>query len=621
MAVFKDAGAVVTTPSSGTYVIECIGNVGALADLLADRVRELGGDEAARNADEAFRGGVPSAAPTSSRPSRGSKAVAATRGAPKPKREPSKTKAAIAAAKRRARIKAEKLAAEEEARQASREASLRASRETKHAYDASLDVEEDVAEAAEAMRGMIPAASPSGLGLPPDFDAVSASDEEGREDLREGSTTKKQLETHGSAFAARTANEPEGEKKSESDRSAASLFAARLRERFPRGAAFAFDRKEAAVCEMRGWDRVAACRVRSVDADGGVIVACRTAETEGAFVGAFRVPPRVALRVLVHRAPETLGERGEEKRVFLPEPPPTFPSGSAERRRALASAAAAAAALAAARREGPDAFAPGSWVLERRAAAEAAASGGGRKRPRWADAIEAPPERGAGLASALERDIALLAHEVASFRRETREGLASACAALERVAAEIRALRNGGGAKPPDEDAGRGGGDALHADARAREEKEEGTAKTADEAGPSESPFERSAFVAEARALAALREQRASEAKKSPSEPPRGGATTASEAADKKSRGEASPAPTRLPGRRGESASPDLSRSLEVVPETPADGAAGGADSGAGGERFHTPRGGAGDEDQSARAATSGDAGLERDVPGAAFAG
>ena len=39
MAVFKDAGAVVTTPSSGTYVIECIGNVGALADLLADRVR------------------------------------------------------------------------------------------------------------------------------------------------------------------------------------------------------------------------------------------------------------------------------------------------------------------------------------------------------------------------------------------------------------------------------------------------------------------------------------------------------------------------------------------------------------------------------------------------------
>ena len=63
MAVFKDAGAVVTTPSSGTYVIECIGNVGALADLLADCARELGGDEA-RDADEAF-GGVPSDAATS----------------------------------------------------------------------------------------------------------------------------------------------------------------------------------------------------------------------------------------------------------------------------------------------------------------------------------------------------------------------------------------------------------------------------------------------------------------------------------------------------------------------------------------------------------------------------
>ena len=603
MAVFKDAGVVVTTPSSGTYVIECIGNVGVLADMIGARVREVGGDDAVRRVEEAFRLG--SAEGTSSRPARGAKGSAAARAASKTKREPSKTKAAVAAAKRRARIKAEKLAAEGEAPQASRELpSLRASRDTNYAYDASLDVEEDVAEAAEAIRGMIPAAFPSGLGLPPDFDAVSESDEEGREDLREGSATKKQPETP-STFPEGTANETDRGR----DRSAASLFAARLRERFPRGAAFAFDRKEAAVCEMRGWDRVAACRVRSVDADGGVIVACRTAETDGAFVGAFRVPPRAALRVLAHRAPETLGERGEEKR--LPEPPPPFPSGSAERRRALASAAAAAAALAAARREGPDAFAPGSWVLERRAAAEAAASGGGRKRLRFADATEAPPERGAGLASALERDIVLLAHEVASFRRETREGLASACAGLERVAAEIRALRNGGGAKPPDEDAGRGGGDALHADAGAREEKGEGTAKMADEAGPSKSPFERSAFVAEARALAALCEQRADEAKKSPSEPPRGGATTASEAADKKSRGEASPAPTRLPGPRGESASPD--RSLEVVPETPADGAADGADSGAGGERFHTPRGRARGEDQSARAATSGDAGLERD--------
>ena len=34
MSAFKKAGVVVTTPSSGTYVIEAIGNVGLLADLL-----------------------------------------------------------------------------------------------------------------------------------------------------------------------------------------------------------------------------------------------------------------------------------------------------------------------------------------------------------------------------------------------------------------------------------------------------------------------------------------------------------------------------------------------------------------------------------------------------------
>ena len=34
MSVFKKAGVVVTSPSSGTYVVEEIGNVGVLADLL-----------------------------------------------------------------------------------------------------------------------------------------------------------------------------------------------------------------------------------------------------------------------------------------------------------------------------------------------------------------------------------------------------------------------------------------------------------------------------------------------------------------------------------------------------------------------------------------------------------
>jgi hypothetical protein len=470
MAVFKDAGAVVTTPSSGTYVIECIGNVGVLADMIGARVREVGGDDAVRRAEEAFRlgsaeGHVFAPGPRRERVGGGAGGVrrSASRARPKlPSPPPSVARAS----------RLRKLAAEEEAKRASREALLRASRARASpgtSYDPAegplatrrdraLDVEEDVAEAAEAMRGMIPAAPPSGLGLPPDADAAPASDGEEDFETREDDRSEER--------------ERSGVSEPKPERTAASLFEARLRERFPRGAAFAFDRKEAAVCEMRGWDRVAECRVRRVSADG-VHVACRTAETDGAFVGAFCVPPRAATRVLVHRAPspEALGQRGEEKT------PPAFPSGSAERRRAVASAETAAAALAAARREGPGAFAPGSWVLERRAAAEAAAAAASRRKPpRGADAREpsAPPERAAGLAMpSLARDVALLAREVASFRRETTEGLASACASLERVVESIRELRRGEAKKENrarDRDARRGG---EVADARAREQEQE----------------------------------------------------------------------------------------------------------------------------------------------------
>ena len=45
MSVFKKAGVVVTSPSSGTYVVEEIGNVGVLADLL-DECLVAGGDVA-----------------------------------------------------------------------------------------------------------------------------------------------------------------------------------------------------------------------------------------------------------------------------------------------------------------------------------------------------------------------------------------------------------------------------------------------------------------------------------------------------------------------------------------------------------------------------------------------
>ena len=634
MAVFKEAGVVVTTPSSGTYVIECIGNIGVLADMLGARVREVGGDDAVRRAEEAFRLG--SAEGASSRLSRGAKgSTVRAMAAPKPKREPSKTKAAIAAAKRRARIKAEKLAAEEEARRASREALLRASRgrasppRISHGpkreipfaarHDRSLDVERDVAEAAEAMRRMIPAASPSvGLGLPPDADASEEAGDEAPATTTHSDDDAKETEGEGTT-----------------DVTAASLFEVRLRERFPRGAAFAFDREEAAVCEMRGWDRVAACRVLRVAADA-VHVACRTAETNGAFVGAYRVPPRAALRVLIDDVAPTiagaLGGRGPEARLPAGKrssPPPTFPSGSAERRRAVASAEAAAAALAAPRRETPNEFEPGSWMLERRAAAEAAAAAGSGRKPSHgavARDLFAPPEGAAGLAMpSLARDVALLANEVASLRRETREGLASACASLERVVESIRESLRGGGAaaanRARDEDAPRRGA-VADASARAREkeeeEEEEEEKQTAapgeNAAGVPASPFERSTFVAEARALAALREERKG-AKASFDDGGGGGDATVASGGENKGEagGEASP----VSDRRGENASPALSRSLpEIVPETPADPVAGLADSNAGRERFRAP-GGADGADEDARAVTSGGvAGFERDVAG-----
>ena len=56
MSAFKKAGVVVTTPSSGTYVIEAIGNVGLLSDLLREYLDGLpDGTGAERGADPNVR--------------------------------------------------------------------------------------------------------------------------------------------------------------------------------------------------------------------------------------------------------------------------------------------------------------------------------------------------------------------------------------------------------------------------------------------------------------------------------------------------------------------------------------------------------------------------------------
>ena len=148
MSVFKHAGVVVTTPSSGTYVIEEIGNIGGLADLLADFEAELGTvtPAPASTTAPAEEGAKPARA-------RGPRTTDGRR-RPGAKREPSKTKAAIAAAKRRARVKAEREAAATAAAAAAAAAPEAASGDARD--EAAASDEEDVAEAAETLKRIAP---------------------------------------------------------------------------------------------------------------------------------------------------------------------------------------------------------------------------------------------------------------------------------------------------------------------------------------------------------------------------------------------------------------------------------------------------------------------------------
>ena len=97
MSAFKKAGIVVTTPSSGTYVIEAIGNVGLLADLLNEYLEDLPDDAGAEGADPNVRPiGRSSRRKTGATASRkkSQPASKARTGAPPPTTQPEPTAAA-----------------------------------------------------------------------------------------------------------------------------------------------------------------------------------------------------------------------------------------------------------------------------------------------------------------------------------------------------------------------------------------------------------------------------------------------------------------------------------------------------------------------------------------------
>ena len=393
MSVFKHAGVVVTTPSSGTYVIEEIGNIGGLADLLADFEAELGTvtPAPASATAPAEEGAKPARA-------RGPRTTDGRR-RPGAKREPSKTKAAIAAAKRRARVKAEREAAAAAAAAAPEAASGDARDE------AAASDEEDVAEAAETLKRIAPHdTTPL---LPPSSHAVPTLDEE-------------------------TPLDPTSARGSE----AAALADALRRSSLEIGAVHAFDAKEAALCDLRGWSDVIECEIHRVS-PRGVDVRCRVdPSAAGAFApGLYRVPPNAALRVLGHRedAPARVrstpsaahGEAGVggDSRVELARRRRVAKSDAGVKRGRVAAAAAAAAATPRSKRRR---FASASDWREATTAAVAAAR---------ADADET--SEGTTTANAVDA----LARQFSAFRRDVRGQLAATCASVERLTLELRLAR------------------------------------------------------------------------------------------------------------------------------------------------------------------------------------
>lgn len=449
MAVFKQYNVVVTTPSSGTYVVEEIGNLGRLFDLLEERAAYLqnvcaGTPEQERTQTRTHEQTQELLAPylakykTKGRGTGGTLGVKKTKTIPKPKpkRVPSKTPAAIAASKRRTRIKLEKQHA----------AVAELLDPEQNMYHVDSDVEEDIAEAAQAIGilkptlGSIPTQH---LGLPPDACAVNV------EERDETPLPTREVD-----------DEHEG-----TPPSAASVFRRRVRDTITPGTVFGFDTLEAAQCLMVGWENVVDVVVRRVT-ETDVHVACRTPNTGGKFVGMFRVPVSNAMRVLVDRG-QTDTDMSNQPRVATPRPPPVFPSGGAERKRLASRVKNVATALT----SGPSmgALSRRAFAVSNAAAANTAGNipwsnlpemeqgvqgGGSNKRQRpgepFTGLVGPPPPLFAGNTTlgntTLAQGLSNLTREVSLFRGETKASLAAIAEHVERLANALDGATTGTGA-------------------------------------------------------------------------------------------------------------------------------------------------------------------------------
>ena len=359
MSVFKKAGVVVTTPSSGTYVIEEIGNIGMLATLLDERLFKCQSgydpgvfedeDKAAEDEKvEKEEGQQPREKKEDLRPAKraGRRGCPAERRTEKrmgeeadeghsAKKRPSQTRAALAAARRRAAKKAATEAAKHAAQKETRALEqveahdedeemkeqveeedvgekVREIDEGKHGGDEEDDEDKGIVETQGASEAIMTAGPLSRRTRPP-RDLPPASDVFEDEDGDDEGVNEDVAPTVGDGRG--TFSE------------ATMLTDSLRRARFDVGEIYSFSAREAALNKLRGWGSVVECKIKRIINSRSVVVACKTASTasESAFYGSYRIPMSTALRVLSGRH-----SKGEAHRSA--DHSPTLQSGGASRK-------------------------------------------------------------------------------------------------------------------------------------------------------------------------------------------------------------------------------------------------------------------------------------------------